>query len=199
MECFLVFKIFCELYPETKCFKERSDRETYCGVTTLSFKFSEIFHYFYHFHLIFENVFKCYSDYCFFATSNSKTSSEILLIDNSQKLKSPQDLLQEVSQRLKRWYSFITIRNVGKTDPPPRQADTSPDRHPLSKDGHCSERYASYWNAFLFCFNISSTFPHSEFPAFARKCQISQVGKPYFIVPDFSFSSVRKNTNWSPY
>ena len=37
-----------------------------------------------------------------FETSNSKNWSEILLINNSQKLKSPQDLLQEVSQRLKR-------------------------------------------------------------------------------------------------
>ena len=45
-----------------------------------------------------------------------------------------------------------------QADTPPSWADT-PDplagRHPLgrhlpSRDGHCSGRYASYWNAFLF-------------------------------------------------
>ena len=34
------------------------------------------------------------------------------------------------------------------TDTPPGQ--TSPRQTPLHRDGHCSGRYASYWNAFLF-------------------------------------------------
>ena len=37
----------------------------------------------------------------------------------------------------------------GKT--PPRQTHT-PWADPPAKDGHCSGRYASYWNAFLFSF-----------------------------------------------
>ena len=61
---------------------------------------------------------------------------------------------------------------------PPSWPDTPPGKHPLSKhpqadipqadnpqadnptlqaDGYCSGRYASYWNAFLFIFVISST------------------------------------------
>ena len=57
---------------------------------------------------------------------------------------------------------------------PPRQtslwadtprADTPPGRHPLPADSHCSGRYASYMNAFLFtinfvhcCFSVTLSF-----------------------------------------
>ena len=78
------------------------------------------------------------------------------------------------------FWTFITVRNSncgkvmffyrclsvhgglsGQTPPrqtPPQadtpQADTPPGRHPLGRpqDGHCSGRYASYWNAFLSSF-----------------------------------------------
>ena len=33
---------------------------------------------------------------------------------------------------------------------PPGSTHTPLEAHPLP-DGHCSERYASYWNAFLLC------------------------------------------------
>ena len=32
----------------------------------------------------------------------------------------------------------------------PRQADIPQQADPPTPDGHCSRRYASYWNAFLF-------------------------------------------------
>ena len=71
---------------------------TYCGLITISFKFPEIFQYFYHFHLIFENVFKCYSDYCVLSHQTIKLALKSFSLI-SQKLKSPQDLLREVLQR----------------------------------------------------------------------------------------------------
>ena len=45
--------------------------------------------------------------------------------------------------------------SCGKTPPWP---DTNLGRHPASRDGHCTGRYASYWNAFLFYeYNLDKT------------------------------------------
>ena len=38
------------------------------------------------------------------------------------------------------------------------RADTPPGRHPLPADSHCSGRYASYMNAFLFTINFVHCF-----------------------------------------
>ena len=46
----------------------------------------------------------------------------------------------------------MSILSTGEGYTPPSRADTSLGRQPLSRDGHCSGRYASYWNAILFCF-----------------------------------------------
>ena len=43
----------------------------------------------------------------------------------------------------------MSILSTGEGYTPPSWTDTSLGRHPLSRDGHCSGRYASYWNAML--------------------------------------------------
>ena len=42
---------------------------------------------------------------------------------------------------------------LGRETPPPQQADTPPPR-----DGHCSGRYASYRNAFLYLFICQASY-----------------------------------------
>ena len=49
---------------------------------------------------------------------------------------------------------LFTGEGVWQTPPPPPgrhspQVDTRPGRHPPPRDGYCSGRYVSYWNAFL--------------------------------------------------
>ena len=43
----------------------------------------------------------------------------------------------------------MSILSTGEGYTPPSWTDTSLGRQPLSRDGHCSGRYASYWNAIL--------------------------------------------------
>ena len=92
------------------------------------------------------------------------------------------------------FYVCLSFCSQGGGRQTPYSVRQTPLPPPTPQDSHCSERYASYLNALLFCFNISSTFPHSEFPDFAPKCQIPQVGKPYFIVPDFTGFPVSERT-----
>ena len=47
-----------------------------------------------------------------------------------------------------------------------------PGRHPPQSDGHCSERYASYWNAFLFL---------SGFAFLVKKFFLNIGGHRYFL------------------
>ena len=61
-----------------------------------------------------------------------------------------------------------------QTPPPSRQppGQTHPlGRHPLPRDGHCSRRYASYYNAFLSNFNILNqwNFTHDSVKLNKRK------------------------------
>ena len=52
---------------------------------------------------------------------------------------------------------YILLRQKRPRQTPSLQADTMPLQqtdHPSPRDGHCSRRYASYWNVFLFYLDL---------------------------------------------
>ena len=58
--------------------------------------------------------------------------------------------------------SVILSRGVWQAATPGRQTHRA-DTPPSSTDGHCSRRYASYWNAFLFLLVICKYSLHTQF------------------------------------